>query len=63
MANVMQDGSYVLANWTEELKVFEQELESAHRHKNLLRDEALLFGVSDAPLLKAAQLYREEAKG
>jgi gentisate 1,2-dioxygenase len=34
---------------------------SPHRHRNLGRDEALLFSVSDAPLLKAAQLYREEA--
>jgi 1-hydroxy-2-naphthoate dioxygenase len=33
-----------------------------HRHKNLLRDEALLFSVGDAPLLKAAQLFREESK-
>jgi 1-hydroxy-2-naphthoate dioxygenase len=32
-----------------------------HRHRNLVRDDALLFSVSDAPLLKAAQLYREEA--
>lgn len=32
-----------------------------HHHRNLFRDEALLFSVSDAPLLKAAQLYREEA--
>jgi len=33
-----------------------------HRHRNLLQDEALLFSVSDAPLLKATQLYREEAE-
>jgi gentisate 1,2-dioxygenase len=32
-----------------------------HRHRNVGRDEALLFSVSDAPLLKAARLYREEA--
>jgi 1-hydroxy-2-naphthoate dioxygenase len=32
----------------------------AHHHRNLRRDEALLFSVSDAPLLKAAHLYREE---
>jgi len=30
MANIIQDGSYVLAADTEELKGFEQELESAH---------------------------------
>ena len=30
MANIIQDGSYVLAADTEELKSFEQELESAH---------------------------------
>ena len=34
-----------------------------HRHRNLFRDDALLFSVSDAPLLKAARLYREEAVG
>jgi 1-hydroxy-2-naphthoate dioxygenase len=33
----------------------------SHHHRNLLRDEALLFCVSDTPLLKAAHLYREEA--
>jgi gentisate 1,2-dioxygenase len=33
-----------------------------HRHKNLLRDEALLFSVGDAPLLKACRLYREEVR-
>jgi gentisate 1,2-dioxygenase len=32
-----------------------------HRHRNLGRDEALLFSVSDAPLLKAARFYREES--
>jgi gentisate 1,2-dioxygenase len=32
-----------------------------HRHRNLGRDDALLFSVSDAPLLKAARLYREGA--
>ena len=32
-----------------------------HRHRNLVRDDALLFSVTDAPLLKAARLYREEA--
>ena len=30
MANIIQDGSYILAADTEELKGFEQELESAH---------------------------------
>ena len=30
MANIIQDGSYVLAADTEELKSFERELESAH---------------------------------
>ena len=30
MANIIQDGSYVLAADTEELKGFEQELESAY---------------------------------
>ena len=30
MANIIQDGSYVLAADTEELKGFEQEIESAH---------------------------------
>ena len=30
MANIIQDGSYVLAADTEELKSFEQELESAY---------------------------------
>ncbi len=33
MANIIQDGSYVLAADTEELKGFEQELESAHLGK------------------------------
>lgn len=33
-----------------------------HRHRNLLQEEALLFSVSDAPVLKAVQLYREEAR-
>lgn len=33
-----------------------------HRHRNLTREESLLFSVSDAPLLKAVQLYREEGK-
>jgi 1-hydroxy-2-naphthoate dioxygenase len=33
-----------------------------HRHNNLHREESLLFSVSDAPLLKAVQLYREEAR-
>jgi 1-hydroxy-2-naphthoate dioxygenase len=32
-----------------------------HSHRNLQNEEALLFAMSDAPLLKAAQLYREEA--
>ena len=40
---------FVVPNWCQ------------HRHRNLVRDDALLFSVSDAPLLKAAQLYREEA--
>jgi len=30
MANLIQDGSYILAEETEDLKAFEQELESAH---------------------------------
>ena len=30
MANIIQDGSYILAADTEELKGFEQQLESAH---------------------------------
>ena len=30
MANIIQDGSYVLAANTEELKSFEQELDAAH---------------------------------
>lgn len=33
-----------------------------HRHRNLGRQESLLFSVSDAPLLRTAQLYREEAR-
>ncbi len=33
-----------------------------HRHRNLVRDESILFSVSDAPMLKAVQLYREEGK-
>lgn len=33
-----------------------------HRHRNIGRAEALLFSVSDAPVLKAVQLYREETK-
>jgi gentisate 1,2-dioxygenase len=31
-----------------------------HRHRNTSGTEALLFSVSDAPVLKAVQLYREE---
>ncbi len=33
MANIMQDGSYVLSDRTEALKGFEQELEAAHSRK------------------------------
>jgi gentisate 1,2-dioxygenase len=33
-----------------------------HRHRSLGEAEALLFSVSDAPALKALQLYREEAR-
>lgn len=32
-----------------------------HSHKNLVKDETILFSVSDAPLLKAVELYREES--
>jgi len=33
-----------------------------HSHKNLTRDETILFSVTDAPMLKAVELYREEGK-
>ena len=33
-----------------------------HRHRNIGGAEALLFSVSDTPVLKAVQLYREESK-
>ncbi|HEX9879092.1 MAG TPA: cupin domain-containing protein, partial [Candidatus Binatia bacterium] len=33
-----------------------------HSHRNLFKDEAILFSVTDAPLLKAVELYREESK-
>ncbi len=33
-----------------------------HRHRNVAQAESLLFSVSDAPLLKAVQLYREETR-
>jgi len=32
----------------------------AHRHMNLSSDDAILFSMSDAPALKALDLYREE---
>ena len=32
----------------------------AHRHTNSSSDEAILFSMSDAPALKALDLYREE---
>ncbi len=32
----------------------------AHRHRNASSDEAILFSISDAPALKALDLYREE---
>jgi gentisate 1,2-dioxygenase len=31
-----------------------------HRHSNASSDEAILFSMSDAPALKALDLYREE---
>jgi 1-hydroxy-2-naphthoate dioxygenase len=33
-----------------------------HHHKNLHGEASVLFSVSDAPLLKAVQLYREETR-
>jgi 1-hydroxy-2-naphthoate dioxygenase len=43
---------FVVPNW------------SWHAHENLSADgEALLFSVTDAPILKALGLYREEAEG
>jgi 1-hydroxy-2-naphthoate dioxygenase len=41
---------FVVPNW------------SWHRHRNIGGAEALLFSASDAPVLKAVQLYREENK-
>jgi len=32
----------------------------AHRHSNSSSHEAILFSISDAPALKALDLYREE---
>ncbi|HEU4343973.1 MAG TPA: cupin domain-containing protein, partial [Candidatus Binatia bacterium] len=34
-----------------------------HRHLNRAAAEAILFSMSDAPVLKALDLYREEAAG
>ena len=31
-----------------------------HRHRNASSEEAILFSMSDAPALKALDLYREE---
>ena len=33
----------------------------AHRHMNSSADDAILFTMSDAPALKALDLYREES--
>ena len=33
----------------------------AHRHMNSSADDAILFSMSDAPALKALDLYREES--
>jgi gentisate 1,2-dioxygenase len=32
-----------------------------HAHENLGNDEAILFSMSDRPVMEALQLYREEA--
>ena len=34
-----------------------------HRHVNGAAEEAILFSMSDAPVLKSLQLYREESAG
>jgi len=32
-----------------------------HHHTNTASDDVILFAVSDAPLLRGLELYREEA--